>query len=270
MDRIIERIARAFERCAYLHGIVLGGSRAMGVATESSDIDIGMYYDPAGIDFHELNTIAAELDDAHRENLICTPGDWGNWVNCGGWLTIGGVPVDLILRDWSRVEAILDVTDEGKWACHYQTGHPHAYVDVMYRGELACSRVLRARDEEFLAQKRRAEAYPEKLKQALTGFFGFESGFSCGFVEKYLFGGDAYYLNGHLFRSVSALNQTLFALNGEWLLNEKKATMRIDAFALRPENYSARVNEIFNEFGTDRKGAVQKLRALCDEVAGMI
>lgn len=49
----------------------MGGSRATGTATENSDIDIGIYYEKGKVDFEELNITAQQLDDAHREHLIC-------------------------------------------------------------------------------------------------------------------------------------------------------------------------------------------------------
>ena len=55
---------------------MLGGSRATGTATENSDIDIGIYYEKGKVDFEELNITAQQLDDAHREHLICRECEW--------------------------------------------------------------------------------------------------------------------------------------------------------------------------------------------------
>lgn len=82
IEAILQTITRELRGCPFLKGIVLGGSRATGCASEGSDIDIGLYYE--GIDYARLNAIAQRLDDAHRENLVCREGEWGNWVNCGG------------------------------------------------------------------------------------------------------------------------------------------------------------------------------------------
>ena len=167
IEAIVQTIAKELRACPFLKGVVLGGSRATGCATESSDIDIGLYYEGA-IDYGQLNAIAQRLDDAHRENLVCREGEWGNWVNCGGWLVINGVHVDWILRDSARVKRILASSEAGQFSAHYQTGHPHAFLDVMYRGELACCKILYAADEEFAATKRQAERYPAALKRALA------------------------------------------------------------------------------------------------------
>ena len=268
-EKILEKVADAFQTCPFIEAIVLGGSRATGTAAAQSDIDIGIYYRREGIDYERLNKIAAELDDAHRESLICKEGGWGCWVNCGGWLVINGCHVDLILRDWARVREIIRSTEAGAHSCHYQTGHPHAFLDVMYRGELASCRVLYAKGEEFLSAKRQAETYPSALKKSLTEFFLFEAGFSCSFAEKYAESGDPYYFTGHLFRSVSALNQVLFALNEKWLLNEKKAVLRIGGFPLRPAGYPERVAEIFSDAKASPSLSTQRLRALCSEVEAL-
>ncbi len=134
MEAVIRKIKEAYRGCSFIKGIVLGGSRATGTATEKSDIDIGIYYDAGAVDYGELNKIAGELDDEHRDNLICREGEWGKWVNCGGWLVTDGFPVDIIMRDIDKVQRIVEETDRGVFSGHYQTGHPHAYLDVMYRG----------------------------------------------------------------------------------------------------------------------------------------
>lgn len=266
IEKILQGIAQKLQQCPFVQGIVLGGSRATGMAAERSDIDIGIYYDSGKLDYAQLNALAKELDDSHRENLICQEGGWGNWVNCGGWLKIGGCPVDLILRDMSRVKQVIEQTEQGKFSSHYQTGHPHAYLDVMYRGELASCRILYAREMAFVQLKQKAEEYPAALKKGLLDFFLFESGFSCSLAEKSVESGDVYYLAGHLFRAVSALNQVLFALNEQWCLNEKKAVFRIGTFAKKPDVYPEKVAGIFGQIGTAPADAVGRLKALRDEV----
>ena len=269
MDLILERVTAALRGLPFLRAVVLGGSRATKSDAASSDYDIGIYYDRQTIDYAALNAAAKALDDAHRDNLVCEEGGWGAWVNCGGWLKINGCAVDLILRDWARVKGILRTTEQGLFSCHYQTGHPHAFPDLLYRGELACCRPLWIRDPEFAAAKAQAERYPAALKKALIDFFGFEAGFCALFVEKYAVSGDLYYLTGHLFRAVSALNQLLFAQNEVWLLNEKKAVLRAQALPLKPADYRARVEALFCTLPADPETAARELRALCDEALSL-
>lgn len=263
----IERIAAALEPLEFIHAVVLGGSRATGTATDHSDIDVGIYYDSAKLDLDRLNAVARALDDAHRENLVCPEGCWGPWVNCGGWLTVDGTPTDLILRDSARVARVIDETDRGAVAANYQTGHPHAFVNVMYRGELAVCKPLWSRAD-FEEMKARAEVYPEPMRRALLGCFGFEMKFSAELAEKSLSTGDSCYVAGHLFRSASAMHQVLFALNRAWCLNEKRAAQRIETLPVRPENYARRTAEIFDAPASRGVGLLNALRADTERLCG--
>lgn len=266
VDQILARVTEKLSPLPFIEGIVLGGSRASGTAKEDSDIDIGIYYDRENIDYGRLNEAAGELDDEHRKNLVCREGGWGSWVNCGGWLIMNGIHVDLILRDMARIRAEIKACDRGNVTANYQTGHPHAFLNVMYRGELAVCRVLYAKNERFLIWKKEAEIYPEEMRKAVLASFLFEAEFSCGFVEEYQEKGDDYYLAGHMFRSVSAMNQVLFAINRTYCLNEKKAVSRIEGLEQRPEEYGRKVNDIFRALGESPQLAAERLRALWVEV----
>ena len=126
--------------------------------------------------------------------------------------------------------------------------------------------MLYAKDARFLELKAQAETYPDRLAEALVSFFLFEANFSCMLAQRYGTGMDVYYKAGHLFRSVSALNQVLYALNRTYCLNEKKATLRINQLRIAPKCYHERVNKIFSLCGEDTSGAVEILRQLIDEV----
>ena len=113
-EKIIKNIVEELKGCPFIKGIVLGGSRATGTAAADSDFDIGIYYEEGTIDYVQLNAAAKRLDDASRDNLICREGEWGPWVNCGGWLVVEGRPVDLILRNIARVKQVIEKTDAGE------------------------------------------------------------------------------------------------------------------------------------------------------------
>ena len=118
--------------------------------------------------------------------------------------------------------------------------------------------------------KERAEVYPEALRRALISFFMFEAKFSCMLAEGYGRGEDLYYVAGHLFRSVSALNQVLFALNQTYCLNEKKAVRRIREFPVTLPDYQRRVNEIFGLTAGTLALCIQALRELCGDAEALV
>lgn len=270
IDKIFNQVVPLLANTAGVQAVVLGGSRARGTHTKDSDLDIGIYYDPETLDLPALQSAAKQADDLHREPLIAAPGEWGNWVNGGGWLTINGYPVDFILRDITRVKDAIADGQAGIATAHYQTGHPHAYLNVMYMGELAISQILWDRDGEVSALQTAAKNYPAKLKAALIQFFSFESEFSLMFAQNNLTKEDNYYVVAHLVRSVSALNQVLFAANEEYCLNEKKAVNMIDGFPLHPVAYQERIDTIFGIIGSDTARACSQMQLLLEETKTLV
>jgi len=122
--------------------IALGGSRAR-AATARSDYDIGRYYHgDRPIDVAALAKVAAALDDRFAAAEVTPTGGWGPWIDGGGWLLVGGVHVDLLYRDLGRVAAAIDDAQAGKVERYYQPGHPHAFLPVIYMGEVAHTRRL--------------------------------------------------------------------------------------------------------------------------------
>lgn len=247
-----------------LQAIVLGGSRGTGTDGPGSDIDIGLYYDDP-LDVDALQLAAQSLDDDHRPNLLAGPGGWGNWVNGGGWLVVDGIHFDLILRETRRVRQAVIECDNGIVSSHYQPGHPHAFTNVMYRGELATCKMLWSATQELPDLKMHAEPYPAPLKASLINFFGFEAGFSLDLAKNYLQKEDPYYIAAHLVRSVSALNQVIFALNEKYCLNEKKAVCNIESFTIKPVHYKDRIAEVFLPAGESQQQACEILSKLIDE-----
>ena len=266
---VLDEVVSALADVSGIQAVVLGGSRARGTHSSESDIDIGIYYNTETLDLVSLNKAAKLVDDEHRDNLIVSPGEWGQWVNGGGWLIIDGYHVDFILRDIDRVENVISECQEGIISAHYQTGHPHAYMNVMYMGELAVCKVLWDKQGTISALKQVAEKYPPKLKRAIIGFFTFEAEFSLMFAESNSKKNDVYYVTAHIVRTISALNQVLFAVNEEYCLNEKKAVGMIEHFNIHPLGYKDKVNSIFAAAGTDGANACVQLKQLINEVKGI-
>lgn len=269
IGHILDRIKQPLNQVPGVIGMVLGGSRARGTNRADSDIDIGIYYDLEEFDLAQISSIATALDDSHRENLITPLGGWGEWVNGGGWLVIDGMHVDFIFRDIRRVRQVIDDCIAGRITAHYHWGHPHAYINAMYMGELAICKILIDKGGQLQALKAKTKPYPPKMKKAIIESFLSEAKFSFMLAQYNADKDDVYYVAGHVFRVVSCLNQVLFALNEEYCINEKKAVKMIESFPKAPLKYKERVDGIFLLLSSkpdDSMVACHKLKELIEEV----
>jgi predicted nucleotidyltransferase len=248
-QQLLQFIHYVVDRLQAIEGIVaiaLGGSRARGTHTPKSDLDLGLYYQPEKPpDLLALNHLASELDDSHRSNLITSIGEWGKWINGGGWLKVEGIPVDFLYRDVAQVNQVINDCHAGKITIDYQPGHPHGFVSSIYMGEVALGLPLHDSQGVLTALKAKTTPYPAKLKQATIDKFAWEISFSLLVAQKSVARGDVAYAAGCCFRSVACMNQVLFALNEVYLLNEKGAVALANSFTLCPADYQRRIESVF-------------------------
>nr|WP_270330750.1 nucleotidyltransferase domain-containing protein [Lapidilactobacillus dextrinicus] len=270
VDNIIQNVTKELSGLPGVMGVVLGGSRARGTNSLDSDIDFGIYYDESkGFNTNDVEKAAFNLNDEKKDHLITSLGEWGKWINGGGWLVINGYHVDLIFRDITRVEKAISDCLSGSVSIHYQTGHPHGYLNAMYMGELAICHILSDPEGIVAELQKKTVPYPAKLKEAIIQYFSFEASFSLMFMGANSNKDDIFYVMGHCFRSIACLNQVLFAKNEEYRINEKKAIAMIQSFPIKPVNYKKRIDEIISLLSTDSaktNQAVSNLKVLISEI----
>lgn len=258
--QFIKHIVSSLQSVEGITAIALGGSRARGNHTKKSDVDLGIYYHSENPpDLKQLNRLASELDDQRRVNLITAIGGWGKWINGGGWLKVQGVAVDFIYRDLAKVNCVIDDCHAGKITIDYQPGHPHGFVSSIYMGEVAFCQPLYDPDRVLEAFKAKTKPYPVKLKQATIDTFAWEISFSLLVAKKAIARDDVVYAAGCCFRSVACMNQVLFALNEDYLLNEKGATAVANKFAICPQNYQQQVERAFALLAADAKSITEAI-----------
>lgn len=246
MQGTISDIVDSLKQIKGVTAIVLGGSRARGTENPNSDMDIGIYYDSElGLDITRLRHAAAAMDDGRREDVVTEPGEWGPWINGGGWLTINETPVDFLYRDYNKVSQVIEHCIRGDLTIDYQPGHPHGFANSIYLAEIALCKVLWDPSGIVAKLKSRTNPYPTAFKNATIQKFFWETSFSLENGYKGIYKNDLSYIAGCCFRSVACLNQVLFAMNETYLMNEKGASAIVDSFSIAPSQYSHRVNEVF-------------------------
>jgi len=249
---IVTRIIDRLKQVDGVQALVLGGSRARGTEQPNSDIDIGIYYSAdSGLDITHLRRTASMLDDEHRDDLITEIGGWGPWINGGGWLQVNRMPVDFLYRDLNKVAHVMDQCLTGDITIDYQPGHPHGFINAMYFAEIALCKVLWDPSGVIGNLKSRTSPYPRALQKAIIQKFQWEAHFSLEIGKKGIYKQDVSYIVGCWFRSVSCLNQVLFALNETYWMNEKGAAAIADSFPLVPSQYSHRINHIMTSITAD-------------------
>jgi predicted nucleotidyltransferase len=245
-ESFLQHIVDEVKQVEGIKAIVLGGSRARGSHTSSSDVDLGIYYHPdSPFHLNALREVASRLDDEHQAEVITPIGGWGPWINGGGWLKIQSRPVDFLYRDLGKVMAVIEDCLHEKVEISYQPGHPLGFVSSMYLAEVAVCKPLWDPQGIILELKNKVDPYPEALQKALIQKFAWEIDFSLEIARKGVERSDVAYAAGCCFRSVMCMLQVLFAVNETHWLNEKGAVTLADRFARKPENFQARVRQSF-------------------------
>lgn len=274
IELLIQEIVEEVKKVRGMRSIVLGGSRARGTHTPSSDVDLGIYYDPNHpFDLEALSGIATQLDDEKRADVITGTGGWGPWINGGGWLRVQSVPVDFLYRDLDKVSKIIEACLNGTVEIDYQPGHPFGFVSSIYLAEAAVCQPLWDPDGIIAELKSKVIPYPSAYQRAMIQKFAWEIDFSIGIAKKSIERADVVYASGCCFRSMMCMLQVLFALNGEYWLNEKGAVAIANGFVVKPVDFQNRANEIFKLLDTTPasiQASVGALKELSAEVTSLL
>jgi predicted nucleotidyltransferase len=267
---LIEDVADRLRRIEGVAAVALGGSWARREAHPDSDIDLGIYYRPDNPPAVEgLRLLAEELDDRHPPDAVTGLGEWGSWINGGGWLLVGGQRMDWLYRDLDRMEEVFAECRAGRPTCHYQPGHPHGFHNHIYMGEVHHGLPLIDPGGELAALKQQTAEYPQPLKLALIQKYMWEAQFALDTSRKPAARGDVYYVSGCAFRCVACLVQVLFALNERYFVNEKGSVKAVNAFPSRPTDFEEVVEDVLSKVGdgpSRLKWSVERLGMMVDEV----
>ena len=193
--------------------VVLGGSRASASHGPESDWDLGVYYrgsrrplDPG--DVRRLGHLGQ----------VSRLGEWGPIVNGGAWLTVDGVPVDVLFRDLDEVERWLSEAEQGRFEILRQNGYLVGAPTYLPVGELALCRPISGRLPR--------PDFPRPLAQTAGGSWRGQAGVALMFAQSHARAGDAVCCAGMLAAAVLCTAHARLAERREWALNEKRLVPR--------------------------------------------
>jgi hypothetical protein len=259
----LEELARRLTAVDGVVGVVLGGSRARGTHTAASDVDLGIYYRPP-LDVADLGVLARDV--AGPGAAVTGTGEWGPWVDGGGWLHIHGTPVDWIYRDVDRVHDSWREARNGVFALHAQVGHPLGWPNVAYAGEIALGRVLADPSGELGQLHDAAGRYPPLLRSTVVTTALWEASFSVDIARKAVDRQDTVYVAGCLFRAIGLCAHAVHAHAGRWLINEKGAVAAAGLLSGAPPDFAARAHAVLGDLGTTGRHLSRALDRTADLV----
>ncbi|HLW91368.1 MAG TPA: nucleotidyltransferase domain-containing protein [Roseiarcus sp.] len=263
-DPLLERLTPALAAAPGVLAVALGGSRARGVATASSDYDIGLYYGRAPLDTKRLLEIVRSLVDDPVAASVTEVGGWGPWIVGGGWLSIGRQKVDLIYRSGAAVREVIRACQAGEVTMDYQPGHPHGFCSAIWMGEAALCQPLHDPQGILAELKAMCSPYPDLLQKALIQRFQWEVLFSIENGETAVARGEQTHMAGCAYRALCCIGQVLFALNRRYLINEKGALDEAAKFPLTIPGLSDLTANIWRAIGSREFDDALAILRICE------
>jgi predicted nucleotidyltransferase len=266
IQSIFDRVVASIGHVRGIVAIALGGSRARGTADQHSDIDLGIYYNSRRpFRIGDLERAARELDDRKSPGLITAFGAWGPGVNGGGWLQIDGMQVDFLYRDIVAVHRAIDDCRTGRVTSIYQLGHPLGFHSQIYAGETYCCVPIHDPRSILRRLKRKVVVYPAAMRQAIVTKHLFDATFQLAVAGKPAQRCDIAYVAGSLFHAAGFMTLVLYALNRQWLINEKGALFASRGFRICPRGFHSTIEAVMAKPGATPPALVRsiaKMRAL--------
>ena len=238
----IAELAAELARLPGAVAVVLGGSRAAGTERPDSDWDLGLYYRA------ERPVDPADVRRLGHAGYVSELGEWGPIVWGGAWLTVGGLPVDVLFRDLDRVEGWLEEARAGRFEVLPQSGHIVGAPTYQAAGELALCRPLSG-------DVPRPD-YPEPLAASAPGRWLGGAAVALTFARIHAGLGDAVACTGMLSQAVLCTAHARLAAEREWVLNEKRLVARaglepVQEHFARPGDLAATVAAVGERLGVE-------------------
>jgi hypothetical protein len=229
--------------------IVLGGSYARGKATSSSDVDLGLYYEPdAPFSIERIRAVATEV--AVRPPTVTDFYGWGAWVNGGGWIQTQAGKIDLLYRNIRQVIDSIHRAEEGVQLRDYDQQPAHGFYSTIYLAETEYCVPIYDPRETLAALKAAVRVYPPKLKAQIIGDSLWSAEFTLMHAESWAQKGDIYGVAGCLTRAAANMTQALYAANEVYFTGDKGAMVAISSFPAAPANFVADLQQVLGCAGS--------------------
>lgn len=264
-ESFLNNIINELKQIDGVKALVLGGSHATGMATENSDLDIGIYYStkkPFNLD--EIKSVAQMFSDIENPTVTGFY-EWGPWVNGGAWLKTSNGKVDFLYKNIEQISTTIDKAKNGIWENHFEQQPPYGFSSIIFLAETKYNIPLY--DPEYIIEnlKKEVEEYPQKLKQSVIQQSLWSAEFTFWQAEGFASKEDIYNTLGCLTRAIKNIVTTLFAINQLYPMGDKRAIAIIEQSNIKPANLTKKLNTILCCNPNSLIDNVKQLKALFDE-----
>jgi len=243
-QKLLDNITEELKLIDGIKAIVLGGSYAIGMATENSDLDIGIYYSEQNpFDIGKIREVAKKIAN-NDQPTVTDFYEWGLWVNGGAWINTVNGEVDFLYKNIEQITRTIDNSKDGIWENNFEQQPPYGFSSIIFLAETQNNLPLYDPDEIVKKLKESVKQYPQKLKQSVIQQSLWSAEFTIWQAEKFVAKIDIYNTVGCLTRAINNIVSALFALNEIYPMGDKRALSILEHAENRPANLTNKINSI--------------------------
>ncbi len=243
-EYLLRNITAGLQRIDGIKAIVLGGSYATGLATDHSDLDIGIYYsDLLPFDLTAIKWLA-EAFSANDKPTVTGFYEWGPWVNGGAWIKTLNGKADLLYKNIEQISATIEKAQNGIWEEHFEQQPPYGFSSIIFLAETRSCIPLYDPEGIIEQLKQAVRQYPQKLKQAVIQQSLWSAEFTIWQAAGFAFKADVYNTLGCLTRAVKNIVTALFSINEYYPIGDKNALAILEALQQRPADLTEKIDKI--------------------------
>ena len=247
-----------------IEAIVLGGSHAIGKATATSDLDIGIYYyDEKPFKIEDIRSIAKKY--AITEPTVTGFYEWGRWVNGGAWIETAAGKIDLLYKNIDQIKSTIELAKKGHWENDFEQQPPYGFSSIIYLGETQACVPLYDPNEIISKMKTEIQPYPSKLKEKVIQYSLWPAEFTIWHADYFCAKNDFYNVSGCLTRAAKNIVTALFAINELYPLGDKRAIEILEDATTCPPRLKERIETIVCINRDDIRKSVETLKGLFAE-----
>ncbi|MDJ1506886.1 nucleotidyltransferase domain-containing protein [Xanthocytophaga agilis] len=268
-QEILDTIVKDLKGITNVQAIVLGGSYATGTATETSDLDIGIYYyEKAPFDIREIQAIAKKYA---KDSSPTVTGfyEWGPWVNGGAWVKTAYGKVDLLYKNIEQITTTIENAQEGLWENHFEQQPPYGFSSIIFLAETQVCIPLYDPEGIIAKLKSAVQTYPPKLKQLVVQQSLWSAEFTIWHADSFAVKQDVYNTLGCFTRAIKNIVTALFALNELYPISDKRAIQVLEQSTIKPPHLTDKINAVLCVDMDTLSENVDLLKSLFNEVVDL-